>query len=136
MDFDGMLAEKRVTLHELQEDIRALERVQRMSANGVYVVEAATPSPSVPGAATLLPLSLSEVRKMRTQKEALGYIADQNNGLVKVKEAKELLISSGHIKGQPKHAYVHLYNILKDDPHYVRSGKGEFRKVLPEEALQ
>ena len=115
MDFNGMLAEKRAALHELQEDISALERVQRMSANGLLDGHHTNGD-------------LPELRKMLTQKDAMDYIADQNDGIVKVNEVKKLLLQTGFIKGKPKYAYGHLYNILKNDERYEAMGVGTFRK--------
>ena len=113
MDIATMLTEKKTALRELQEDIRALERVQDMSLNG---------------GAEQGSIDLAALQKRRTQKEALDYIADQNNGRVKINDAKALLIRIGFIKGQPKHAYGHLYNLLANDDRYDAVGNGVFEK--------
>ena len=113
MDIAAMLIEKKMELRELQEDIRALERVQHMSSNGV---------------AEQGNVDLTELQKRRTQKEALDYIADQNNSRVKINDAKAMLIRTGFIKGQPKHAYGHLYNLLANDDKYDAVGDGVFEK--------
>ena len=113
MEIAAMLTEKKTTLRELQEDIRALERVQHMSSNGI---------------AKEGNVDLMELQKRRTQKEALDYIADCNSGRVVVNDAKAILIRAGFVKGQPKYAYGHLYNMLKNDERYEAMGVGTFRK--------
>ena len=113
MDIATMLTEKKTALRELQEDIRALERVQHMSSNGV---------------AEQGNVDLMELQKRRTQKEALDYIASCNRGRVVVNDAKAMLIRAGFIKGQPKYAYGHIYNLLANDARYDAVGDGVFEK--------
>ena len=118
MEIDRILAEKKAAMLELQEDIRALERVQRMIGNGVRCQ-----------AVLEYNIDLAELRKQRTQKEAMDYIANKHDGVVKVNEAKELLLEAGFIKGDPKYAYGHLFRILReDDEGYESIGNGSFKK--------
>ena len=119
VNLDGMLKEKKSALRELQEDIRALERVKHMSPNGT---EGSLP------AETNASVSFLEIRQKRTQKEAIDYIANQENGRVKVNVVKDLLIKAGKIKGNPRYAYGHIYNMLKNDDSYEPLGDGVFSK--------
>ena len=45
-----------------------------------------------------------------------------------VNDAKAMLIRAGFIKGQPKYAYGHLYNLLANDDRYDAVGDGVFEK--------
>ena len=120
IDIAGMLAEKKAVLRELQEDVRALERVKRMSPNGVQ-----SSLPIESNASTVL---LSEMQKKRTQKEAIDYYADQSDGRVKVNDLKQLLIKAGFIKGKHQYAYGHIYAMLKNDDRYEHLGNGAFQR--------
>ena len=75
-----------------------------------------------------LALDLLVLRKMRNQKEALSYIADQNDGVLRIAEAKQALIKAGLIRGQPKYAYGHIHNMLKNDDGYDQVDPGVFLK--------
>ena len=45
-----------------------------------------------------------------------------------VNDAKAMLIRAGFVKGHPKYAYGHLYNILANDARYDAVGNGVFEK--------
>ena len=125
-DLQTMLAQKRSGLEDLkskigalEEDVHAIERVLRMIPNG------AMDSKTL---GTTIKVTATELRGVPTQKAALDYISDKQGGRIKVNVAKQLLIEAGFVKGNPKYAYGHIYNMLKADERYESIGEGEFQK--------
>ncbi len=124
-DVASLLAKKQAELRELQEDIQALERVNRMFPNGGHDSDAV---------ANTIHINLSELRAKRTHKEAVDYIADLNGGRVKAIVAKDALIRAGLVKGKHQYVYGHIYSMLKNDDRYEAIGNAEFQKSVPREA--
>ncbi len=102
----------------LRDDIAAVERTL-----GLYQTDKPVESENQE---SLTRISIRELRRLGTQKKALDYIAGQNDGCIKVSEAKQLLIEAGLIKGQHKYAYGHIYNMLNQDERYIKIGEGKF----------
>ena len=123
VDVAELLKKKTAAMRELQEDIHALERVQRMSPNGTQR--------ALPIEEAVTSISLAELREERTQQDALDFIADRNGGYLKVKEVKKLMIDAGFIHGNPRYAYGHIYALLKNNERYDQLGKGAFQKKAP-----
>ncbi len=61
--------------------------------------------------------------------EALRRIAQGNGGLVKVTEARNIMISAGLITGKPRNATSHLYNIMDNSPLFEKHAPGTYRLV-------
>lgn len=95
----------------------AIEELRRRYANGKESPEISLPE-----------IPSSDLRGL-THMDALVKIAERNNGLVKVTEAKHLLIAAGLAKGKPKHIGPHIHHLLMDSPQFERDGPGTFRFV-------
>jgi hypothetical protein len=62
-----------------------------------------------------------------TQKDALRVIAQEYGGLLKVTEAKRILVTYGLAKGKPRYVRGHLYNLLSESDEYEHVEPGVYR---------
>ncbi len=69
-----------------------------------------------------------ETLRGKTLSQALIAIAQDNSGLVKVNEAKRVLLEAG-IGGKPKTAYQRITSALVRSQRFVRNAPGEYRLV-------
>ena len=128
IDVLGLLAQQKARLQEWQQGIRALEEDVRALEHTVSLNQRLRPKRGgVPTMNTATPIDLAQLREQRTQKDALYFIARQNKGHVKVKDAVPLMIQAGKVKGESKHAYRHLYGILANDERYTPMGEALFQ---------
>lgn len=69
------------------------------------------------------------VRKLRglSQSEAMLRIAEERDGVLRITEAKEILLGAKMIKGNPKHAYGHLVTLVKNSDLYDKVAPGTWR---------
>lgn len=109
--------EKRLAEHDVK--IAAVETTVRLYTNGRGIPEVESPT-----------VTASDLRGLK-YKEALHKIAERNNGLVSVMEAKRLLIAAGIATGTPKHVGPRLYNVLRDSEEFEKVGRGAFRLLSP-----
>lgn len=140
-------AEYESRIGEVVRDIDAYERVIARQTG------APLPIPIVPrGTSLTMPLSQSVdkqgqpsrvlggsgwARRLRgmTQQDALIEIAEANNGIIRVIEAKRIMIDAGMIKGKVSNAASHMYHTLSRSPRFERIAPGEFR-LLSDSTLQ
>lgn len=68
-------------------------------------------------------------RKLKglTQIEALIQIANQNDGVLRVVEAKNVFVESGLVKGKVKNVSGHIYHTLGRSDRFERVEPGVFR---------
>ena len=128
-----LLSQKKAEIHAIRQEYEV--RLKRVEADteaiertlAIYLQDKPTADePKV--VLRISDLSMSHLRRLRTQMNGLDYIAERNDGYIKVNVAKGLLIEAGLTKGQPKYVYGHIYNMLKDSDRYEKSGEGEFRR--------
>lgn len=145
------VAEITANIERNDHDIHAFERVMARLTGSVL-----NPSTTVPDAQEiptpemkplqpweqrqpqLLPSSRSNswARKLQglTQIEALSRIAEEQDGVVRVPEAKQILLDSGLAKGKVKNVSGHIYHTLARSGRFQRIEPGVFR-LLPLSAL-
>ena len=70
--------------------------------------------------------SIMENLRGKTQPEALTMIASANNGMLKVKEAKRLMLEAGLISN-PKNASSIMYTLIGRMSNFEKVGRGEYR---------
>jgi hypothetical protein len=127
----------------LRSRIRATEQaLSTFNVDSSQTVLPLAPSPiigpdrSSPAAVQMDDLDLIKRLKNLTQPEALVEIATQRGGLIRTAEAKDLMIRAGNIKGNPKNAYNHVFQLMKDEDRLARwhvrfekEGAGIYRMV-------
>jgi hypothetical protein len=64
-----------------------------------------------------------------TQVQALVRMAQENEGVVRVRDARRIFMATGLAKGKPKYVGPHLYHILKDAEQFERVAPGTFKLV-------
>src|SRR5439155_17025870 len=64
----------------------------------------------------------------KTQRAALAEIAKRNGGIVKVGEARRILIDAGVIR-DAKNTWGLLYTTMSRSPEFEKSGRGQFMLV-------
>ena len=77
----------------------------------------------------LSPRSNDWARKLKglTQIEALFQIANQNDGVLRVVEAKNIFVESGLVKGKVRNVSGHIYHTLGRSDRFERVEPGVFR---------
>lgn len=70
------------------------------------------------------------------QYEALKKIATLNGGVVRVAEAKRLLLAAGLSKARPQNLVSHIHNLLKESDEFEWESRGTFRLVPPVSSWQ
>jgi hypothetical protein len=72
-------------------------------------------------------------KKLRglTHIEALTRIAGENDGVVRVTDAKQILLDSGLTKGKLRNVSSHIYHLLSRSEKFERVEPGVFRLVEP-----
>ena len=78
-------------------------------------------------------ISARELQGMK-QLEALVYVAKQNNGRVRIMDAKQLLGKAGIMK-LGKNSYGVLYTVITRSGKFKRSGPGEY-ELLAEPSVR
>jgi hypothetical protein len=71
--------------------------------------------------------------RAHTLKEALEYMASQNDGIVHYAEARNAVMAAGLSRGKPRNVASHLYRMMRDDEdwEYVSPGTFRYLKVKP-----
>src|SRR6266540_6594521 len=69
----------------------------------------------------------AEKLKGLTHEAGLMRLAKENDGLVKVSEARRIFIAAGLARGNPKHVGPHLYHLLTKSEDFERVAPGTFR---------
>jgi hypothetical protein len=70
---------------------------------------------------------VKELRKKKTQLQALVAIARRNSGILYTKGAKELLMRSGLMKVSTKNGSNILYNVINRSERFENVGVGKYR---------
>ena len=63
----------------------------------------------------------------KTQAEALVEIARENDGILRVTDAKRIFIGTGISKGKPKYLSGHIYHTLERSERWERVAPGTFK---------
>lgn len=71
---------------------------------------------------------MKDLRDIGGQMKALDYMADKNNGHIKVNFAKRLFIEAGLSKAKVENLYSQIYALMNDSPHYELFEPGEFKR--------
>lgn len=73
-------------------------------------------------------------RRLRglTQRQALVRIAQDNGGVIRTTDVRDIFIRVGLAKGNPRNVNGHVHHILTQSDSFERVSPGTFRLVTPE----
>jgi hypothetical protein len=85
-----------------------------------------------------LPQGDSWKRRLRgfTQFEALIKIAEDHDGVIRVKDATDIVLKAGLSKGQPRNVYRHVLTLLSQSDDFERIGPGTYRLVADDASAE
>ena len=115
-----MVAERRHKIKELEDEIAALEAVERIASSAEVVP---TNSPKADVAAVL-----RLFRGKPTQKDAVLFIADNTEGMVRVKDIARMVKSAGLV-ASPRNAHSRVHRTLKESGRYEQVSPGVFQAI-------
>jgi hypothetical protein len=69
-----------------------------------------------------------------TQVQALVRMAQENDGIVSVRDARRVFMATGLARGKPKNVGPHLYHVLRNAEQFQRVAPGTFKLIQESEA--
>lgn len=138
-DESALRSEYDYRLGELRRRIEAVQAAISKSAPVHHVrppTHATAPLPSFvlplpdskPPTHALIPLDeWTQILDGLSQVEALIRIAERNGGLLRVRDARDILIHTGKTQGKPRNVPSHIYHVVKASGRFVKHEPGVFR---------
>lgn len=130
--YEPLFEEKQKKIEAAQIMIDEFTNPRHITREGATSTSPATREGRPPPADTAASISVVEWKRMLhglTHIQALHRIAEENNGNVRVTEAKRILIAAGLAKGKPKNVPSQIYHLLLTSDQFEKSEPGVFRLV-------